>query len=44
MRARIKVLVDKIGMDAFRELVDEELEGDWVDERDFTIDHLLYVA
>jgi sulfite reductase beta subunit-like hemoprotein len=43
MRARIKVLVDKIGMDAFRELVDEELKGDWVDERDFTIDHLLYV-
>ena len=43
MRARIKVLVDKIGMDAFRELVDEELEGDWVGERDFTIDHLLYV-
>ena len=31
MRARIKVLVDKIGMDAFRELVDEELEGDWVE-------------
>ena len=29
-RARIKVLVDKIGMDAFREQVDEELEGDWV--------------
>ena len=43
MRARIKVLVDKIGMDAFRELVDEELEGDWVNERDFSIDHLLYV-
>jgi len=34
-RARIKVLVDKIGMDAFRELVDEELEGDWVGEREF---------
>lgn len=34
-RARIKVLVDKIGMDAFRELVDEELEGEWVDEREF---------
>jgi sulfite reductase (ferredoxin) len=34
-RARIKVLVDKIGMDAFRELVDEELQGDWVAERDF---------
>ncbi len=43
MRARIKVLVDKIGMDAFRELVDEELKGDWVNERDFTIDHLLFV-
>jgi sulfite reductase (ferredoxin) len=43
MRARIKVLVDKIGMDAFREMVDEELEGDWVEERDFTIDHLLYI-
>jgi sulfite reductase beta subunit-like hemoprotein len=40
-RARIKVLVDKIGIDAFRELVEEELEGDWVDQRDFTIDHLL---
>ncbi len=34
-RARIKVLVDKIGMDAFRELVDEELRGDWVGEREF---------
>ena len=35
-RARIKVLIDKIGIDAFREQVDEELEGDWVDERDFS--------
>ncbi len=34
-RARIKVLIDKIGIDAFRELVDEELKGDWVAERDF---------
>jgi sulfite reductase beta subunit-like hemoprotein len=34
-RARIKVLVDKIGADAFRELLDEELKGDWVDEREF---------
>ncbi len=37
-RARIKVLVDKIGMDAFRELVDEELEGEWVAEREFDSD------
>jgi sulfite reductase beta subunit-like hemoprotein len=34
-RARIKVLVDKIGADAFRELLDEELKGDWVEEREF---------
>jgi sulfite reductase beta subunit-like hemoprotein len=34
-RARIKVLIDKIGIDAFREQVDEELEGDWVGEREF---------
>jgi sulfite reductase (ferredoxin) len=34
-RARIKVLIDKIGIDAFREQVEEELKGDWVDERDF---------
>ena len=43
MRARIKVLVDKIGMDAFREMVEEELKGDWVEERDFSIDHLLFI-
>jgi sulfite reductase (ferredoxin) len=37
-RARIKVLVDKIGIEAFRDLLDEELEGDWVAERDFDSD------
>ncbi|MEA2356508.1 MAG: hypothetical protein QOD61_2637, partial [Solirubrobacteraceae bacterium] len=41
-RARIKVLVDKIGMDAFREQVEEELRGDWVAERDFSIEPLLF--
>ena len=40
-RARIKVLVDKVGIEEFREMVGRELEGDWVGERDFTIDHLL---
>ena len=39
----IKVLIDKIGIDAFREMVEEELEGDWVAERDFSIDHLVYL-
>jgi sulfite reductase beta subunit-like hemoprotein len=36
-RARIKVLVDKVGVDRFREMVDEELAGDWVAERDFDV-------
>jgi sulfite reductase beta subunit-like hemoprotein len=42
-RARIKVLVDKVGIDAVREMVEEELQGDWVEERDFSIDHRLFV-
>jgi sulfite reductase beta subunit-like hemoprotein len=41
-RARIKVLVDKIGIEAFREMVDEELEGDWVAERDFDVERLRF--
>jgi sulfite reductase beta subunit-like hemoprotein len=41
-RARIKVLVDKIGIDTFRELVEEELQGDWVAERDFSLDAILF--
>jgi sulfite reductase beta subunit-like hemoprotein len=42
-RARIKVLVDKIGIEALREQVEEELRGDWVAERDFSVDHRLFV-
>jgi sulfite reductase beta subunit-like hemoprotein len=41
-RARIKVLVDRDGIDEVRRMVDEELEGDWVQERDFTLDALLF--
>src|ERR1700729_4738 len=41
-RARIKVLIDKIGIDAFREMVEEELEGDWVSERDFSLEGILF--
>ncbi|HTU14399.1 MAG TPA: nitrite/sulfite reductase [Solirubrobacterales bacterium] len=41
-RARIKVLVDKVGIEEVRRMVDEELKGDWVNERDYTIDHLLF--
>ena len=29
MKARVKVLVNRIGIDAFREMVEEELKGDW---------------
>ena len=39
-RARIKVLVDKIGIDEMRRLVDEERQGDWVDEREFDVEGL----
>ncbi len=41
-RARIKVLIDKIGIDEFRELVEDELSGDWVDERDFSVDRIMF--
>jgi sulfite reductase beta subunit-like hemoprotein len=43
-RARIKVLVDRIGIDAFRELVEEELRGEWVAERNFDPAGLLFIA
>src|SRR5687767_1318850 len=42
-RARIKVLVDKIGIEALREQVEEELKGEWVAERDFSIDERLFL-
>jgi sulfite reductase beta subunit-like hemoprotein len=42
-RARIKVFVDKFGIDELRRQVDEELEGDWVAERDFDPEPLLFV-
>jgi sulfite reductase beta subunit-like hemoprotein len=41
-RARIKVLIDKIGIDAFREQVEEELQGEWVQERDFDVERLRF--
>ena len=37
-RARIKVLVDKIGIEQFRDMVDAELEGEWASEHDYTAD------
>jgi sulfite reductase beta subunit-like hemoprotein len=36
-RARIKVFVDKFGIDELRRQVEEELQGDWVAQRDFSV-------
>ena len=42
-RARIKVFVDKFGIDELRRQVEDELEGDWVAERDFDPAPLLFI-
>ena len=42
-RARIKVFVDKYGIDELRSQVEEELKGEWVAERDFSVEHRLFV-
>jgi sulfite reductase beta subunit-like hemoprotein len=42
-RARIKVFVDKYGIDELRNQVEEELKGDWVNERDFSIEQRLFI-
>jgi sulfite reductase beta subunit-like hemoprotein len=41
-RARIKVFVDKYGIEELRRQTEEELTGDWVAERDFSIEHRLF--
>src|SRR5215208_1686842 len=41
-RARIKVFVDKYGIDELRKQTEEELKGDWVAERDFTPELFLH--
>jgi sulfite reductase beta subunit-like hemoprotein len=41
-RARLKVFVDKHGIDELRRQVEEELEGEWVSERDFSVEHRLF--
>ena len=42
-RARIKVFVDKYGIDELRRQVEEELQGDWVGERDFSVERRLFI-
>ncbi|MGI8422647.1 MAG: nitrite/sulfite reductase, partial [Chloroflexota bacterium] len=41
-KARIKFLIDRVGIEEFRRMVDAELEGDWA-KRDFRPDRLLYL-
>jgi sulfite reductase beta subunit-like hemoprotein len=42
-RARIKVFVDKYGIDELRNQVEQELQGEWVGERDFSIEDRLFL-
>jgi sulfite reductase beta subunit-like hemoprotein len=42
-RARIKVFVDKYGIEELRRQAEEEMQGDWVAERDFSIEHRLFM-
>ncbi len=42
-RARLKVFVDKFGIEELRRQVEEELQGDWVQERDFSVQHRLFL-
>jgi sulfite reductase beta subunit-like hemoprotein len=42
-RARIKVFVDKYGIDELRRQVEQELAGEWVRERDFSLESRLAV-
>jgi sulfite reductase (ferredoxin) len=42
-RARLKVFVDKYGIDELRRQVEEELRGEWVAERDFSLEHRLFL-
>ena len=41
-RARIKVFVDKYGIEELRKQAEEEMQGEWVSERDFSIEHRLF--
>ncbi len=40
-KARIKFLVHRVGIEAFLEMVEEELKGDWA-KRDYPVDELLF--
>ncbi|HJN39812.1 MAG TPA: nitrite/sulfite reductase, partial [Chloroflexota bacterium] len=41
-KARIKFLIHRVGIDAFREMVDEELRDDWA-KKDYPLESLLFL-
>jgi sulfite reductase (ferredoxin) len=41
-RARIKVFVDKYGIEELRKQAEEEMQDEWVSEGDFSIEHRLF--
>ncbi len=41
-RARIKVFVDKYGIEELRAQAEQEMQGEWVAERDFSVEHRLF--
>ncbi|MBK5231095.1 MAG: nitrite/sulfite reductase, partial [Thermoleophilia bacterium] len=41
--ARIKFYIDRIGIEAFRDEVSEELKGEWVNQRNFDPEPLLFI-
>lgn len=42
-KARLKFLVARIGPEAFLEMIEEELKGEWAREKDFRPDRLLFL-
>ena len=41
-KARIKFLIHRVGIEAFREMVEEELQGEWA-QKDYPVEELLYL-
>ena len=42
MKARVKFLIDRIGIDDFRDLVEKEMKGDWA-KKSFDPKNLLFI-
>ncbi|MDA1278730.1 MAG: nitrite/sulfite reductase [Chloroflexi bacterium] len=42
MKARIKFTIERLGIEKFREMVDEELQGDWA-KKEIDLDSLMFI-